>query len=98
MSPSLRELTAKEVASNQKALQDTVQNHSDRLDRFDTFEKLIKRWWPVCTAIVSLVSGAIGVYIWIEVHYNQLDKKDDAKAREMLLNKRIDSLVKHRYN
>lgn len=96
MSPSIKELTAKEVSENQKKLQISVSQLDAQINsihnRWSSLEKFVKRWWPLAVGIFSLVVGIItGTAWWI----NNIETKDNVNKVEQRLNRRIDSLIRH---
>jgi len=100
MSPSLKDLTAKEVAENKRREQ-RLQTSISQLDaQLNTWNKnwaslrvFVKRWWPVAVAIFGIVMGLIYFGMW---WVNNVQSKADVEKVEQRLNKRIDSLVRVR--
>lgn len=97
MSPSLKDLTAKEVAENQRKLQTSVSQLDAQINtlnkNWDALFGFVKRWWPVAVAIFGIVAGLIGFGMW---WVNNVQSKADVEKVELRLNKRIDSLNKAR--
>lgn len=97
MTASLKDLTTKEVAANQRELQSTIQDHSERLDKLDGLERLVKKWWPWVTAFVSAVSVVATLGVKAVLEYRELDRTKEAVRREQVINKRVDSLIRASY-
>ena len=93
MSPTLKELTAKEVAANQKQLQTSVSQLDAQINnlnhRWDSLQKFVKTWWPVAATVFAVIVGLISFGMWWAAN---VQTKADLEKVKRELNIRIDSL------
>ncbi len=65
MTPSIKELTTKEVAERNR---EKLIEHEERLDNFDILAGFVKKWWPFVVGLIVALNG-LAIFITSVVHY-----------------------------